>query len=193
MKSIAALLEGAAVRLEALAESHRAGLKAAAADEAIWTYLPFPATGQDFDVWFGQARAAMEQGAEAAFAVILKDDGRIVGSTRYMNIVPKHERLEIGHTFYAADCWGTPVNPDAKFLLLEHAFERLDMNRVELKTDSRNARSRKAIEKLGASLDGILRAHMVMSDGYVRDTAMYSILKTEWPAVRAALEARRGV
>jgi RimJ/RimL family protein N-acetyltransferase len=99
-----------------------------------------------------------------------------------------HRRVEIGHTWLAKSAWRTPINTEAKFLLLRHAFETLACNRVQLKTDSRNLRSQAAIERIGAKREGVLRSHMVLPDGHVRDTVMFSILGAEWPAVKARLE-----
>lgn len=124
------------------------------------------------------------------FAVIDLATGRAVGSTGYMDIRPADKGLEIGNTWLGQTAQGTKINPDMKRLMLAHAFDTLGCHRVQLKTDARNARSRAAILKLGATFEGILRKHMVCFDGYVRDTAMYSITAPEWPAVRERLERR---
>lgn len=117
-------------------------------------------------------------------------DGEIIGSTRYYNISQEHHRLTIGYTWYIVDVWGTVVNPECKYLLLRHAFETLHINRVELLTDVRNLRSRAAIKKLGAIEEGILRWHMIVEDGRIRDTVVHSIIKSEWPPVKLGIEAR---
>lgn len=152
--------------------------------------MPIKAVGEAFDPWFDASRDVHERGEEIVFAVIRTSDDRVVGATRFLAIAAQHERLEIGHTFYAKDVWGSAVNPDCKRLMLEHAFEVMGANRVELKCDPGNERSRAAIAKLGAAFEGILREHMVLPSGRKRDTAMFSILKCDWPEVRAGLEAR---
>lgn len=190
MKVAADLLAGQYVRLEPITEAHREGLRAAADDESLWTYMPIKAVGEGFDPWFDRSCGVHERGEEVVFVVIRENDERVVGSTRFLAIAAQHERLEIGHTFYAKDAWGTAVNPDSKFLLLQYAFEVLGANRVELKCNQTNERSKAAIAKLGAVFEGILREHMVLPSGRKRDTAMFSILRRDWPDVRAGLEAR---
>ncbi|MEQ1889455.1 MAG: GNAT family protein [Alphaproteobacteria bacterium] len=182
-------LAGRFVRLEPLAEGHREGLRVAANDPAIWTYLSIRGDGADFDAWFDGARQMQESGAHLVFCVRRLSDNVLVGSTRYLEIVPAHKRAEIGWTWYAKDAQAGAVNPECKLLLLGHAFEA-GANRVELKTDARNARSRAAIAKLGAKEEGLFRAHMVMSDGHIRDTVYFSVIRSEWPGMRARLEAR---
>ena len=127
---------------------------------------------------------------ELAFAVLLKADRRHVGMTRYLNIEAAHKKLEIGSTWYEPAAWGGPVNPECKLLLMRHAFEGLKYHRVEYKTDVRNERSRAAILKLGATQEGIFRKHMIMADGHVRDSVYFSIIDSDWPAVKAGLEKR---
>ena len=117
-------------------------------------------------------------------------DDRWVGSTSYLDVTPRHKRVEIGSTWYQPDAWGTVVNPECKFLLLAHAFEVLAVNRVTLLTDVLNVRSQAAIAKLGAVREGVLRSHMVSQGGRVRDSVIFSIVAAEWPAVRAGLMAR---
>ena len=124
------------------------------------------------------------------FAVRLLRDGRVVGSTSYFGVVPKHRRLEIGSTWYTSDVQGTAVNPECKLLLLSHAFEDWGANRAQFTTDSNNTHSQRAIEKLGAKREGILRSHAIRGDGSLRDSVVYSIVRTEWPAVRAKLQDR---
>jgi RimJ/RimL family protein N-acetyltransferase len=122
----------------------------------------------------------------------MKEDDRVVGATRYMNIAPHHRGLEIGGTWYGVEFQGTVVNPEAKYLLMRHAFETLAVIRVQLKTDLRNERSQHAIEKLGAVKEGILRNHMVLPDGQIRSSVMYSIIDSEWPEVKRRLVKRLG-
>jgi ribosomal-protein-alanine N-acetyltransferase len=126
------------------------------------------------------------------FAIVLKETGRAIGSTSYLEIRPAHRGLEIGSTWLGRPYQGTFVNPENKYLLLRHAFETLGAMRVQLKTDGRNLHSQRAIAKLGAKLEGTLRKHMVLPNGYIRDTVMYSITDDEWPAVKAGLETRLG-
>jgi len=126
------------------------------------------------------------------FAIVLRESGRAIGSTSYLDIRPAHLGLEIGSTWIGRAYQGTPVNPENKYLLLRHAFETLGAIRVQLKTDGRNLHSQRAIAKLGAKLEGTLRNHMVLPDGHYRDAVMYSITHEEWPIVKAGLEARLG-
>ena len=161
----------------------------AARDPEIWTYMPDTGNGPGFDAWFDAGRMAHESGVHLAFAVRHLGDNSLVGSTRFLEIVPAHKRAEIGWTWYATSAQASSVNPECKLLLLNHAFAA-GANRVELKTDARNARSRAAIAKLGAKQEGVLRARMVMHDGYIRDDVYFSIIRSEWPGVRAGLEAR---
>lgn len=184
-------LQNAFVRLEPHAEAHRAGLREAArGDTDLFAYMPADISGTAFDRWFDWTTSVSDGRKELAFTVRRLSDDAIVGSTRYLNIELAHKRVEIGHTWYRRDAWGGAVNPSCKFLLFAFGFGDLGLNRVELKCDARNARSRAAILKLGATEEGTLRQHMVMSDGYVRDTVYFSVLKDEWPTVRSGLERR---
>ncbi|MFZ4506172.1 MAG: GNAT family N-acetyltransferase [Fimbriimonas sp.] len=124
------------------------------------------------------------------FAMVLPESGEAIGVSTYMDISEAHRYLEVGATWISAAHQGTFVNPTAKFLMLEYAFETLEVNRVQLKTDARNFQSQRAIEKLGAQKEGVLRNHRIMPDGFLRDTVMYSILPSEWPAIRDRLRAR---
>lgn len=180
------------VRLEPLVEAHREGLAAAANSPEIWAYLPYDASGPGFGRWFDQALAVAERGTEAVWAVRTLADGALVGSTRYAAIEAVHRRLEIGHTWYAPAVWETKVNPACKLALLRYAFETQGLNRVELKTDILNLRSQAAIARLGATREGVFRAHMVRRDGSLRDSVYFSIIREEWPGVREALIARLG-
>jgi RimJ/RimL family protein N-acetyltransferase len=190
MELIARELIGRHVRLEPFDERHRESLSAAAADERIWQHTVSVARGPGFDEWFSTATTARDRGHEIPFVVRLAADGRVVGSTRFLNPVPRHKRVEIGATWYCHDVWGTVVNPESKLLLLRYAFDVAGANRVELCTDIQNQRSQAAIAKLGAVREGVLRAHMVVRNGRVRDSVLYAITKTEWPAVQATLERR---
>ena len=185
-------LEVAGVGLEPLAYAHREGLRAAAADPTIWDHMPLAATGPAFDAWFDWSLSVGQTGAEAVWAVRTLGDGALVGSTRYLAIAPEHRRVEIGHTWYAPRVWSGVVNPACKFALLRHAFEDLALNRVELKTDIRNARSQAAMAKLGAIREGVFRAHMIRPDGTLRDSVYFAITRDDWPKVRDGLAARLG-
>ncbi len=187
----AARLAGRRVVLEPLAEEHAGELFVAARDPRIWEWLdpdasPSPAA---FGAWFGAAADAARRGDEVPFAVRDRRSGAVVGSTRYLALCPEHHRLEIGWTWYTPAVWGTGVNVECKLLLFGHAFERLGCTRVELKTDARNERSRAAMLALGATFEGVFRKHMHQRYG-MRDTAWYSVVDEEWPAVRARLEER---
>lgn len=185
-------LRGRGVRLEPLDDArHRAGLEAAIADgdlSSLWvTTVPRP---DQMDAFFAATAAGFAAGTELGFATVDAATDRIAGSTRFMAIEPAHRRVEIGSTFLAAGYQRTAINTEAKLLMLEHAFDAWQVNRVELLTDALNERSRAAISRIGAQPDGILRAHRVMPDGRIRDSAIYSITRPEWPGVRAALVDR---
>ena len=182
-------LDGKFVRLEPLEERHREAIRPAAQYPEIFA-VTASAFGPLYDPYFDNALKRSDGLHEIAFAVLLKAENRYVGMTRYLNIEEAHKKLEIGSTWYTPSAWGGPVNPECKLLLMRHAFEALKFNRVEYKTDARNARSRAAILKLGATQEGIFRKHMIMADGHVRDSVYFSIIDTDWPAVKAGLEKR---
>ena len=185
------VLEGRFVRLEPLAPSHAVPLLAAAQAPEIWTSMPTALTTRAaIDRWIAEALERAGEGREFAFAVVVREGGRVVGSTRYMDVQAAHRGVEIGWTWYAPDVWGTAVNPEAKYVLLQHAFEEWGAIRVCLKTDARNLHSQAAIRKLGAHYEGTLRSHRIRQDGTARDSVLYSIVRQEWPEVRAALEQR---
>ena len=190
MDLIVEMLAGDQVILEPLKEGHREALRAAAAEEEIWRYMPRSAVGNLFEIWFNEAMEVHDNKQQIVFIVRRTINGDVVGSTRFLNLASEHDRLEIGHTFYAKEVWGSKVNPNAKLLLLTHAFEVMGANRVELRCDALNARSRAAIVKLGAQFEGILRQHLLLPSGRRRDTAVFALLKSDWPRVRAGLEAR---
>ncbi|WP_328864116.1 GNAT family N-acetyltransferase [Streptomyces virginiae] len=185
-------LVGERVRLEPLEPRHHDPLCEAVRDGSLWelavTTVPHP---DDVRGFIEDAMTARAEGTQIPYATVDAATGRVVGSTRLMMINTAQRRLEIGWTFLARSWQGTGVNTEAKALMLTHAFETMEMNRVELLTDVRNARSRAAIAGLGATHEGVLRQHMVMRDGWIRDTAVYSITRPEWPRVKRALEARR--
>jgi RimJ/RimL family protein N-acetyltransferase len=190
-EELAERLEGEIVVLEPLGREHEDALQAVAADPEIWRWMTVhghePPT---FARWLEAALGAAREGTEAPFAIVLRDTGRPVGSTRYLSLRPEHRGLEIGYTWHARGVWGRGVNVEAKYLLLEHAFERLDCMRVEFKTDARNERARAALAALPARFEGISRKHMLVRDGDVRDSAWYAITDTDWPDVRANLRRR---
>jgi RimJ/RimL family protein N-acetyltransferase len=180
------------VVLEPLAELHASDLAAAAADGELFTWMPanLGASPEQVRDWITDAGSARQQRPEVPFAIIAKASGRAVGSTRFLELRPEHLRVEIGWTWVAQSVWRTGVNVEAKLLLLTHAFERIGLRRVEFKTDARNARSRGALEALGAKFEGVLRKHMVVHNGAPRDSAYYSVIDDEWLDVKALLERR---
>src|SRR5262245_8343750 len=184
------ILTGRFVQIEPLFEGHREALRLAADDERIWRHTIAVARGPGFDEWFGEALRLYAAGTRVPFAVSRLADGPLIGSTSYLDVALQHKRVEIGSTWYRPETWGTAINPDCKLLLLAHAFDVLGVNRVALITDRTNERSRAAIARLGAVQEGILRAHMVVQGGRIRDTVVYSITAGEWPAARERLTER---
>lgn len=175
------------VTLEPLVEGHRAQMAEAGASPSIWTLQPFN-IAEGFDAYFNWMLAEKAAGRWVPFAVIDRT-GRVVGQSCYLDIRAADRGVEIGGTWYCPGVQGTTVNPAAKILLLDHAFSS-GMVRVQFKTDVRNARSRAAIEKLGASYEGIFRKHRQRPDGSWRDTVFYSILDDEWPELRIKAQQR---
>jgi N-acetyltransferase len=185
------VLEGRHVRLEPLGAHHREDLKAAAAqDPEIFRFMGTNIAVHGWDAWLREALDGVAEGRYVAWATVDRETGRAVGSTRFGDIAPGHGRVEIGWTWIAPSHQRTAVNTEAKLLQLSYAFDELGATRVALKTDARNLRSQAAIERLGAMREGVLRRHMRLPDGYLRDTAYYSILSDEWPAVKARLTDR---
>jgi RimJ/RimL family protein N-acetyltransferase len=174
-------LEGRIVVLEPLGPQHVEGLRAAAADERIWTWM----ITRDVEKWIARALAA----TDAQHFAVLRE-GAVVGSTSYMSLAPEHLRLEIGNTWMNPSTWGTGANVEAKYLLLRHAFEVLGCRRVEFKTDALNERARAALAALPAQFEGIHRKHMVVRGDDRRDSAWYAVIDDDWPEVKAALERR---
>jgi N-acetyltransferase len=196
-------LDGVHVRLVPLEPSHAPALaRAAAGDRATFGLTWVPDGVDDAERYVSIALADQEAGTAVPFATTRAGDGEVVGSTRFMNIErwrwdnagPNPEAVEIGSTWLAPAVQRTPINTEAKLLMLTHAFEVWAVQRVTLKTDARNDRSRNAILRLGAQFDGVLRAHMPAYDGpWPRDSAFYSILATEWPSVRSGLRTKLGI
>ena len=183
-------LTGRLVRLEPLTAAHEEALWEASRDPAAWRWLSIvqPATRAELRAWLDEA----VDGPDTAFATVPLATGRAAGSTRFLARRPEHRSVEVGWTWLAPSAWGTGVNVEAKLLMLEHAFEALGCRRVELKTDALNERSRRAIEALGATFEGVHRKHMLVRGGENRDSAWYSVLDDEWPAVRERLLGRLG-
>jgi N-acetyltransferase len=185
------LLVGQVVRLEPLSLEHVPGLTTAGQDESIWQYMLYGVVNTDekMRAWVQRRLDAQTAGTDLPFAVIHIPTGQVAGATRYMEIRPADRGLEIGGTWYGVAFQRTAVNTECKYLLLKHAFETLGCIRVQLKTDLRNVRSQHAIERLGAVKEGILRNHIILPDGTVRHSVYYSIIESEWPAIKARLEA----
>lgn len=182
-------LEGHGVRLVPLEASHTDALERAAADGELWNLrvTSVPAPGEAA-AYVGAALAGQEAGHMLPFAVIDAGSGLVIGSTRYHDIVPAVARLEIGYTWYAKSWQRSHVNTTCKLLLLQHAFETLGAQLVGWRTDNFNYASQRAIERLGAKKDGVLRHHALRRDGSVRDTVMYSMAQGEWPEIHRHLE-----
>ena len=184
----AVVLEAPRLRLEPLAERHAGPLEAAARDGALWNIrvTSVPAPGETA-TYVATALDGQRAGHMLPFAVVDPASGEVLGTTRYHDIVPAIDRLEIGYTWYARRVQRTHVNTTAKLLLLRHAFETLGAKVVGWRTDNYNFASQRAIERLGAKKDGVLRGHALRRDGTIRDTVMYSLRSGEWPEVRAQL------
>ena len=187
-------LMGRVVRLEPLSEAHVPDLTIAGADESIWRYMVYGGVGGKAQMreWVREILSRQARGTDLPFAVIHLGSGRAIGSTRYLDIQPQHRGLEIGGTWYGVAYQRSAVNTECKYLLLRHAFEVLGCLRVQLKTDLRNERSQRAIERIGAVREGVLRNHMILPDDHVRSSVYYSLLDLEWPAVKAKLEEKLG-
>lgn len=181
-------LTGKVVRLEPLSEAHIPGLAAIGLDESIWEHMLYEPvrTEEDMRRWVLDILSR----PDLPFAVIHLPSGQVAGATRYLNIQPEHRGLEIGGTWYGRTFQRTAVNTESKYLLLRYAFETLGCIRVQFKTDLRNVRSQRAIERLGAKREGVLRNHMILPDGRLRDSVFYSILDTEWEEVKKKLEKK---
>ncbi len=192
MKVEPVTLEGRVVCLEPIGERHVADLAKVGLEDEIWRYMRYGKmeTIEQLADWVRELLVLQEQGTDLPFAVIYKQTGAAVGCTRFLNIDTLDRSLEIGGTWYGLDFQGTLVNSECKYLLMKHAFEVLGCVRVWFKTDSRNLRSQRAIERLGAVKEGVLRNHMILPDGYIRDSVVYSVLPSEWPQGKIKLEAR---
>ena len=184
------ILQGKYVRLEPMTEAHAPALAELGVGQPFWDFMVYGRmeTVDDMREWVQDILARAEKGTDVPFVAIHSDSGHVAGASRYMNIIPKDRGLEIGGTWYGPEYQRTVVNTECKYLLLQHAFEKLGCIRVQLKTDLRNERSQRAIERLGAVKEGVLRNHMILPDGFYRHSVYYSILDTEWLAVKKRLE-----
>lgn len=183
------MLEGKHVRLEPMRADHLDAISAAGSDPALWRFTINDASSRDaMERYVADALQVRAAGTGMPFATIERARGTVVGSTRFANFDVTHRRVEIGWTWIAPAWQRTPINTEAKYLMLSHAFETVGVMRLELKTDATNEKSRRAIERIGATFEGIFRKHMLCDTGRVRDSAYYSIVDTEWPAVKARLE-----
>jgi RimJ/RimL family protein N-acetyltransferase len=194
MKNLNPRMEGSIVVLEPLGREHVEALWKAAQAAEIWTWLaPIGTERELFERWLELAFAAAEAGEEGPFVTLDAASGRVIGSSRFLNVRPADRVVEIGWTWLKPSAWRSGANAEAKLLMMKHAFEQLECVRVEFKTDARNERSRAALAALPARFEGILRNHMIMPGVGQRDSAYYSVIDAEWPAVRANLEARLGI
>ena len=184
------VLEGDFVRLEPLRPSH-SGAVLEAAQKMDWAWFLTPLRSmQDVERRIQVGMEGEGRNQEFVFAVLLKEDRRVIGCTAYLTVVARHKRAEIGSTWYVTEMQGTFVNPECKFLLLRHAFEDWGAVRMQLTTDVNNLHSQRAIAKLGARFEGVLRNHGIRPDGSVRDAMLYSITAAEWPGVKSGLIRR---
>lgn len=184
------ILQGNHVRLEPMTEVHAPALAEIGIGQPFWDFMVYGRinTVDDMRNWVLDVLSREKNGTDLAFVAFHLASGSVAGATRYLNIMPNDRGLEIGGTWYGPEFQRTAVNTEAKYLLLQHAFETLGCIRVQLKTDSRNERSQKAIERIGAVKEGVLRNHMILPDGHYRHSVYYSILDTEWPDVKKRLE-----
>jgi RimJ/RimL family protein N-acetyltransferase len=183
-------LAGNVVRLEPLSEAHVPGLTAVGSDDRIWRLMLYGKICNEADMraWVLDMLSRQVAGTDLPFAVVHLASGRLAGATRFMEMRPEHKGLEIGGTWYGLEFQHTAVNTECKYLLLKYAFETLGCVRVQLKADARNERSIRAIERIGAVREGILRNHYILQDGKLRDSAYFSILDREWPGAKLRLE-----
>ncbi len=181
-------LQGETVKLIPISMDHVEDLWEAAQPDEIWTYMATKVRSKkEMEDMIISALKARDNGTEYTFTVV-NNENRVIGSTRFLDILPRHNSVEIGSTWYHPDVWRTKVNTECKFLLLKHAFEVWNFTRVQLKTDSRNIRSQHAIARIGAIKEGVLRKDRIISDGYVRNTVFFSILRDEWKEVSTQLK-----
>ena len=184
------VLTGRYIRLELLSHDHAADLRIAGSDPGVWQFMPCGPfrEGAGIDELIAEALSQAATGVQVPFAIVHIDSGVAIGSTRYLEIRRRDRALEIGWTWIAPAHQRTSVNTECKLLLLEHAFETLGAVRMQLKTDARNQRSQTAIARIGARQEGVLRKSLIMSDGFIRDTVYFSIVREEWPEVKRRLQ-----
>jgi RimJ/RimL family protein N-acetyltransferase len=184
------VLIGRHVRLEPLSEAHIPGLTEIGIGQNFWRFMLYGDMHTEADMrnWVQDIINRGQRGTDLPFAVIHLASGRVAGATRYLNILPQDRGLEVGGTWYGAEFQRSAVNTECKYLLLTHAFETLSAIRLQLKTDSRNERSQRAIERIGAKWEGVLRNHMILPDGHIRHSVFYSILNSEWLEVKRNLQ-----
>ncbi len=183
-------MDGRYIRLIPLSRDQLPALVRAGQDPEIWQWMPYGYCGQEeaMSRFFDFLESRQAAGTDLAFTTVLRPDDRPIGMTRYLNIDRPNSNVEVGGTWIESTLWRTPVNTESKLLMLGHAFDSEGCQRVQIKTDNRNVRSQRAIERLGAQREGILRQHMIRSDGTFRDSVVYSVVRSEWPEVRQRLE-----
>jgi N-acetyltransferase len=184
-------LEGKVVRLVPLSEAHAPGLAEVGLHPEIWRHMLYGNVDSEEKLllFVRDLLGRQAQGTDLPFTVLYRETGKPVGCTRYLSIDKRNRAVEVGGTWYGAEFQRTAVNTECKYLLLGQAFEAWDCIRVQLKTDLNNVRSQAAIERIGAVKEGVLRNHMIRPDGTVRDSVIYSVIDSEWPQVKARLEA----
>jgi RimJ/RimL family protein N-acetyltransferase len=189
-EALNARLEGRLVVLEPIAAEHESALREAASDPVVWRWMQLDgSTADGFDRWFAHALDEAAAAREVPFVTVRREDGRVLGSTRFLTLRPEHRGVEIGNTWLERSAWSSGANAEAKLLMLTQAFEEAGAMRVEFKTDARNVESRRGLEALPAEFEGIFRKHMLIHAG-IRDSAYYAIVDDDWPAVKANLERR---
>ncbi len=182
-------LIGEAVLLRPMTKEDVEGIYACCQDERIWAHMSQTLqTKESVQAYVEQALVNRDAGTECPFVIVLHATNEIVGSTRFFDIATTHKRLELGHTWLHPSVWRTNVNTECKYLLLAYCFEQLKYQRVQIKTGHENTQSQKAIERIGATKEGILRNHMIRPNGEVRHTVMYSVVQEEWPEVKRHIE-----
>lgn len=187
------LLEGRRIRLEPMTIAHLPALEKVAFDERIWRYMTHPVnTPEKLRAWLEASLKQEAEGTVVPWVTVLKEGNRVIGSTRFLDFDHANRTTELGNTWLAPQFHGTGINPEAKLLQLTYAFEDLKLNRVALKTHHENFQSQAAMRKIGATYEGTFRNHYIMSDGSLRHSVWFSIIREDWPRVKAQLEARLG-
>lgn len=182
-------LTGNFVKIVPMEKKHTQALYEISTDKTIWTHLPVKIdTYEQMESFIEEALHKKETGTELPFVILNSENNTVIGSTRFLEISGKNKSLEIGWTWLTPSYWGTKINAECKYLLINYCFETLGMIRIQLKTDKDNIRSQKAIERIGGVKEGILRNHMIRKDGTYRDSVFYSIIKSDWPQIKRSLE-----